>query len=315
MTITDIAADDLPFAEDLFSQPPGRPLEERDQWKRRLIVHPYTGEKVPWTAVSTFIGALKDSEGLIKWTARQIVTGLGMDESLYVRAAGTDPGDVRSLDQIWEEAKRRAGSYAGANLGIALHGFHERVDRGVDPRVPTKYASDVEAYKAEMARQALTPDQRYLERYVLIPQYQLIGRIDGAWWRPVHDDTDVKHLLLGDRKMKQSRKSWYEEACQLGLYSLATHFFDPETGETEPITEALGNMEATGNRWNARPWNMNAGIILHAPAGSGTCQAYWANLQLGREVARVAHALRVLRAKKDYVRAMEPLVNGGPGEP
>jgi hypothetical protein len=316
MTITDIPADALPFADDLFSQPPGRPQEERDQWKRRLIEHPYTGEKVPWTAVSTFLGALKDSEGLLKWTARMVVTGLGMNEPLWVRAAGTDPGDTRSLDQIAEEAKRGAGAFAGANLGTAMHGFQDRVDRGEDPRVPSKYATDVEAYIAEMARQGLTPDTRYQERFVLIPKYQLIGRIDGAWWRtsetPVGEGlyVDGAELLLGDRKTKQSRKSWYEEACQLGLYSLATHFYDPETNATEPIAPGLesphlhDHADAMGV---GRPWNMNAGIIIHAPAGTATCTTYWANLKLGRRVAEVAHALRVLRTRKDYVTPMEPL--------
>jgi len=312
MTITDIPADKLPFADDLFAQPPGRPMEERDQWKRRLITHPYTGEKVPWTSVSTFLGALKDSEGLIKWTARMVVIGLGMDEALWVRAAGTDPGDTRSLDQIAEDAKRGAGAYRGASLGTAMHGFQERIDRGVDPRVPTKYASDLEAYKAEMTRQGLTADEKYLERFVLIPKYQLIGRIDAAFWRKV-DDTPVSQgggpteLHLADRKTKQSKKSWYEEACQLGLYSLATHFYDPETNTTEPVGRRGVGSGASHPDEVARPWNMNAGIIIHAPAGTGTAQTYWANLNLGRQVAEVAHALRVLRAGKDYVRAMDPL--------
>lgn len=313
VTITDIPADKLPFADDLFSQPPGRPQEERDQWKRRVIAHPYTGERVPWTSVSTFLGALKDSEGLIRWTARMVVTGLGMDEALWVRAAGTEPGDVRALDQIAEDAKRGAGAFRGANLGTAMHGFQERIDRGIDPRVPTRYASDVEAYRAEMTRQALTSDEKYLERFVLIPKYQLIGRIDGAFWRlgepgSVSPDTTSRanELHLADRKTKQSKKSWYEEACQLGLYSLATHFYDPETNTTEPIIPTLAHMVSDDGPIG-RPWNMNAGIIIHAPAGSGTAQTYWANLRLGRQVAEVAHALRVLRAGKDYVRAMEPL--------
>lgn len=295
MTISDIPASALPYADELFSQPPGRPQEERDQWKRRLITHPYTGEKVPWTAVSTFIGALKDSEGLLKWIARMIVTGLGRDEALWLRAAGTEPGDVRSLDQIAEDAKRAAGAFAGANRGTAMHGFYDRVDRGAEVGVPTKYESDIEAYKAEMERQRLAPDLTYQERFVLIPQYQLIGRIDGAWIRE-------GELHLGDRKTKQSKKSWYEEAAQLGLYSLATHFYDPETNTTEPITPGLELSDA-----HARPWNMNAGVIIHSPVGSGLCQAMWANLNLGRQVAAVAHSLRMLRAEKNYVRPMEPL--------
>lgn len=310
MTITDIHAAALPYADELFAQPPGRPAEERDQWKRRLITHPYTGQKVPWTAVSTFLGALKDGEGLIKWTARMIVTGLGMDEALWVRAAGTEPGDTRALDQIAEDAKRSAGAFRGANLGTALHGFQERIDRGVAPRVPAKYASDLEAYTAEMANQGLTSDTKYLERFVLIPQYQLIGRIDGAWWRYAGETIGgpFRELYLGDRKMKQSAKSWYEECCQLGLYSLATHFYDPETNTTEPITPEFVDQPLTvGAHENMAPWNMNDGVIIHAPAGSGTVQTYWANLNLGRRVASVAHALRCLRAEKGYIRPMEPI--------
>ncbi len=322
MTISDIPASALPYADELFSQPPGRPQEERDQWKRRLITHPYTGEKVPWTAVSTFMGALKDGEGLIKWTARMIVTGLGRDEALRLRAAATEADgtreSIRALDQIAEDAKRGAGAFDGANRGTAMHGFYDRVDRGVEVGVPEKYANDIEAYKAEMERQRLTPDLNYQERFVLIPQYQLIGRIDGAWERPVHGgdeygggrEVGMSELYLGDRKTKQSRKSWYEEAAQLGLYSLATHFYDPETNTTEPITPNLANgypgpgmLHETG--W--RPWNMNVGVIIHSPVGSGLCQAMWANLNLGRQVAAVAHSLRMLRAEKNYVRPMEPL--------
>lgn len=321
MTISDIPAGALPYADELFSQPPGRPQEERDQWKRRLITHPYTGEKVPWTAVTTFIGALKDSEGLLKWTARMIVTGLGRDEALWVRAAGTEPGDTKSLDQIAEDAKRGAGAFAGANRGTAMHGFQDRVDRGAEVNVPTAYVNDIEAYRAEMASQGLTPDDRFSERFVLIPQYQLIGRIDGAWWRDAGiPGIDPKELYLGDRKTKQSKKSWYEEAAQLGIYSLATHFYDPETNTTEPITPELERADPVYEGWgdmtdgtHARPWNMNAGVIIHAPVGSGLCQVMWANLNLGRQVAAVAHALRVLRSKNDYVRPMEP-IGGDPVE-
>lgn len=315
MTISDIPAGALPYADELFSQPPGRPQEERDQWKRRLITHPYTGEKVPWTAVTTFIGALKDSEGLLKWTGRMIVTGLGRDEALWVRAAGTEPGDTRALDQIAEDAKRSAGAFAGANRGTAMHGFQDRVDRGAEVNVPSAYVNDIDAYKAEMARQGLTPDARFSERFVLIPQYRLIGRIDGAWWRQPDrytgdPEADVPELYLGDRKTKQSRKSWYEEAAQLGLYSLATHFYDPETNTTEPILPAPYDRyppPPDHGYEGEHPWNMNAGVIIHSPVGSGLCQVMWANLNLGRQVAAVAHALRVLRSKNDYVRPMEPL--------
>lgn len=312
MTITDIPAAALPYQDELFAQPPGRPAEERDRWKRRLIEHPYTGEKVPWTAVTTFIGALKDAEGLIKWTGRQVALGLGMSEELWVRAAGTEPTDTRALDQIVDDAKRAAGSFRGATLGTALHGFQERVDRGQDPRVPTKYASDLEAYTAEMRRQGLIPVEHMLERFVLIPQYQLIGRLDCAYYRVT--GTGDRELHIGDRKTKQSAKSWYEEAAQLGLYSLATHFFDPETMAVTPITPALERADPMYEGWDGvdghgRPWNMNAGIIVHAPAGTGTAQAKWSNLNLGRQVAAVAHALRCLRAEKNYVRDMVP-----PGE-
>lgn len=317
MTISDIPASALPYADELFSQPPGRPQEERDQWKRRLITHPYTGEKVPWTSVSRFIGALKDPEGLLRWTARMIVTGLGRDEALRLRAAAIEADgtreSIRALDQIAEDAKRGAGAFDGANRGTGMHGFYDRVDRGVEVGVPAAYVNDIEAYKAEMARQGLTPDLNYQERFVLIPQYQLIGRIDGAWWRLTGEGDDEtpagRELYLGDRKTKQSRKSWYEEAAQLGLYSLATHFYDPETNTTEPITPALGGPEADylQKMEEGRPWNMNAGVIIHSPVGSGLCQVMWANLNLGRQVAAVAHALRVLRTKKDYVRPMEPL--------
>lgn len=306
MTISDIPAGALPYADELFSQPPGRPKEDRDQWGRRKIVHPYTGEVTGWTSVSTFIGALKDSEGLLKWTARMIVTGLGRDEALWLRAAGTEADgtreSIRALDQIAEDAKRGAGAFAGANRGTAMHGFYDRVDRGVEVGVPAKYANDIEAYRAEMERQGLAPELSMQERFVLIPQYRLIGRIDGAWTRE-------GELYLGDRKTKQSRKSWYEEAAQLGLYSLATHFYDPETNTTEPITPALGDEHGARDAREGlgRPWNMNAGVIIHSPVGSGLCQVMWANLNLGRQVAAVAHALRVLRTKKDYVRPMEPL--------
>jgi hypothetical protein len=54
------------------------------------------------------------------------------------------------------------------------------------------------------------------------------------------------------------------------------------------------------------PVNQDWGIIVHLPAGTGTCELYWANLNIGWRLAQLALTIRQERSVKN---ALVPFVS------
>jgi hypothetical protein len=75
-----------------------------------------------------------------------------------------------------------------------------------------------------------------------------------------------------------------EIACQLYLYSRATHIYDHRT-------ETLSEMPKV---------NQDKAMVIHLPVGDAECELYEINLELGSRVAAVAEVVRELRKRKDF---------------
>jgi len=240
----------------------------RDRYGRPLIVPPEGGKPVGYTRVSTLAKALDDKTALTKWKQRQVVIGLGARPDL-VAVAGAVKGDDRKLDEIVETAMTAAESERAANIGTALHALSEQVDAdcAIDS-LPMEFRADLSAY-----RQAMEPiDIVATEMFVVTDEVQAAGTFDRLVRMP------DGRVLVGDLKTGKHEPNYpHAAATQMAVYSRG-HLYDPERGR-------VGHLPSLGI-------DQDHGLLIHLPAGTGTCALYLVDLNVGWSLAQTAVAVR-----------------------
>ena len=73
-----------------------------------MILPPNGGKRVAYRRVTTFVGALEDINGLLKWKARQVAYGMGQRRDLVLSAAAANPDNKKALGNIAETAAEHA---------------------------------------------------------------------------------------------------------------------------------------------------------------------------------------------------------------
>ena len=253
----------------------------RDRFGRPMIMQP-NGKRTPYRRCTTFVGCLDDTNGLMKWQARQIAYGMGQRNDLTLAAAAADPGDKKTLHDIAEKAKEAAKSSAAADIGTALHSFTERIDRGLPlGMVPMEYMPDLEAYKEA------TKNIEYLgiETFRVHDEWQIAGTADriGMWrGRPVIMDIKTGSI---DYPAKM--------AMQLAMYARSVPYDIP--------TDTRGE--------DPQPVDLNWGIIIHLPAGQGVCDLYEIDLAKGWGACLIARKVWNWRGTKDLTKQVDPNAN------
>lgn len=256
-----------------------RPEPKRDGKERYLIVDPATGKERAWTRVTTFANALEDMYTLGEWEKRMVAKGIATRADLYALAAATSVDNKKKMDQICKDAKEAARASSGSNLGTALHGFTEQVDRGEDVYIPQPWDADIRAYQAALAEHHLKVKPEWIERVVLIPQYGLAGTFDRIYSR-------AGRLQIGDVKTGKVEYGWHKIAIQLSLYANAKWMVDLTTGQVEPMPEV----------------DQEQALIIHLPAGQAKADVYIVDIQAGWEAAYMCRVVRDWRARKDLAQ-------------
>jgi len=240
----------------------------RDRYGRPLIVPPEGGKPIGYTRVSTLAKALDDKTALTKWKQRQVVIGLGARPDL-VAVAGAVKGDDRKLDEIVETAMTAAESERAANIGTALHALSEQVDAdcAIDS-LPMEFRADLSAY-----RHAMEPiDIVATEMFVVTDEVQAAGTFDRLVRMP------DGRVLVGDLKTGKHEPNYpHAAATQMAVYSRG-HLYDPERGR-------VGHLPSLGI-------DQDHGLLIHLPAGTGTCALYLVDLNVGWSLAQTAVAVR-----------------------
>lgn len=245
---------------------------ERDRWGRPLVIPPEGGKPVGYTRATTFVDCLEDKSNLMKWKARMAVSGLMRRPDLQLAVTATAAEDKRKLDSLVEEALEAAGASASATIGTAIHALTERLDRGEElTNIPPAYQADLEAYRA-----ATSP----LE----VVQIETFGVVDslkvgGTWDRIVRYQG---RNYIADVKTGSIEYGILKIAMQLGMYANAEQY-DHTTGTRTPLPDV----------------DKDRAIIIHLPAGTGTCQLVWVDIRRGWEAVHVAAQVRAWRALKD----------------
>lgn len=242
----------------------------RDRWGRPLVVPPNGGKPTGYTRATTFVSCLDDTSNLTKWKQRMAVLGLMKRPDLQMAITSADPDDKKTLDRLVDEAQEANGASAAATLGTAIHALTEKIDRGEElPTVPLAYVPDLAAYK-----EATEP----LE----VLQIETFGvnddlKIGGTWDRIVRYQGKT---YIADVKTGSIDYAALKIAMQLGVYAHCLQY-DHTTNTRTPLDV-----------------DQDRAIIIHLPAGTGTCELVWVDIKAGWEAVQVAAQVRDWRSRK-----------------
>lgn len=256
----------------------------RDRFTRPLIVPPYGGKPVAYTRCTTYVGCLEDRYKLELYQQRQVAVGMSMRHDL-VLAAAAHRNDRDELDRIAKQASEAARSSAGATTGTALHRLAQDLDQGLPlADLPASAQTDLDAYAEATKR--LRP--LLVECFLVLDDIRVGGSADRVcevdmpgYDKPVIADIKTGNIEYGMGKI----------AMQLAVYAHGA-LYDPSTHERTPLPNV----------------DLERALVIHLPAGSGTCELVEVDIAAGwRAVTELAGRVRAWRKLgfKDLARRIE----------
>jgi hypothetical protein len=237
-------------------------------------------KKAPYTRCTTFVSAFEDTYNLEQWKLRQAAIGLSMRRDLQL-AVVAHRDDKKKLNAVCKEALDAVASSAAATTGTALHSLTEQMDRGQEVTgVPEANLADLAAYAA--ATVDLKPV--YIEQLVVHDPWQVAGTPDRIV--SYKGKRYISDLKTGDIEWGAGKI-----AAQLAMYA-RSEVYDIKTGE-----RSIHRAE------------LDKGLVIHLPAGTGQCEVVWIDLLAGWEIARTCRDVRdrrKLKARDLYAPFTEP---------
>lgn len=244
----------------------------RDRWGRPMILPVKGSKRVAYRRTTTFVGCLEDTYNLMAWKNRQVAIGMGQRPDLVLAAASADPDDKKRFNEIADKACEHALSSASATTGTSLHALTERLDRGQKlGHVPDPYPADLKAYEQATAAIEFTG----IETFRVHDDWKIAGTADRIGYYN-------GRLMIMDIKTG-SIDYPHKMAMQLAMYARST----PYDIATDKRTD------------DPKPVDLNTGIIIHLPAGQGTCDLYEINIAKGWGACLIAQQVWRWRAEKD----------------
>jgi hypothetical protein len=266
-----------------------RPEPERDRFGRYLLPTPHTGVMRPWTRATTLAHTLDDTTALTRWKRRMVLQGAAADPTLLttvpqltdalILADSSEAKELKAaLDAICDTAADIAGANQGSGWGTALHTVTEYHDAGrlSDIDVPVALLPDLAVYERTLDHHRIARPVEHIERIVVNTTVQTAGTYDRLLRLP------DGRLVVGDLKSQQYIFDWLAIAIQLAQYAHADAVLNPTTGDLEALPPDL---------------DITRGMVIHIPVRSGTCTLYEVDLEQGWEAAKLAFAIREVRAK------------------
>lgn len=261
----------------------GRGGYRRDQYGRPLVIQP-DGTFRPYVESSKATKLLTDTTALEFWQRAKSIRGVIHDDTLVerVRSLG-DPWDDMDkagraeLRAVLDAADIIAETHRARDEGTATHTALEQALRGeaYDPR----FEATISAVLRALADAGLTPDPDYVEVAIVNDELEMAGTMDLLVAQgQMHYATDLK-------TGKTVEHSHIEHPGQLVAYAGGV-LYDP-AAEVRLPTPTI---------------SQEIGYIIHAPAGTGECTIYRADLVNGRRACLLANAVREMRREsKDWL--------------
>lgn len=255
----------------------------RDRFGRPQIVGP-DGKKKYYTRVSTMAKTLEDTYTLGQWQQRQVIRGMALKPALLDRAiTAVTVGDAKGEDpkaalaEIADEAHVIAGSSDGAEYGTAVHSWTDYADFH-DPdvtKIPADMRADVAAYRLALEEAKIIPLEA--ETFVVCDELMCAGTFDRLY-RLQDGAVVIGDLKTGGWGAQYGTQSW---AIQLGIYAHGERYM--MTKEREPLHP---------------DFDPTRGLLVTAPARTGSCSLHELDLNAGWEAAQVAFWVRKYRKQK-----------------
>ena len=264
------------------------PEIDRDRYGRPMIVPPGGGKKVAYRRATTFVGCLEDTFNLSRWQQRNVAVGLADRPDLLLSVAA-HRDDKAKLNQLCEDAAEAAKAHAAATTGTAVHALTEIVDRGLDlPILPESALADVAAYRLATAG----IEWLAIERGIVVDDLTVHGTPDRIGRLP-----DGRVVVL-DLKTGSVEYGMGKIAMQLAMYAHG-QFYD----------------HVTGTRHEMPMVDLNTAIVIHLPAGSGTCELLEVDIEAGWEGVTVASQVWGWRSRKGLSRPFVAVDTNLPAAP
>jgi hypothetical protein len=155
-----------------------------------------------------------------------------------------------------------------------------------------------------------------VEQFVVVPDLSVGGTFDrlSYYEGPGPDGRPIAGNFITDTKTGSVKYGALKMASQLAVYSrgrLYDHTRFPVNASDKKAFAAWKKTEFTAEEAASAysdlpPVNQDWGIIVHLPAGTGTCDLYWVDLRIGWSLSQLALTIRQARSTK---RAMIPFVS------
>jgi hypothetical protein len=269
------------------------------------------------TRTTTFIDCIEDKSSLTDWAKRMVLVGAARRPDLVERARHLDPEvkeDKASLNALAESLTDSSGANDKSRRGTYLHDLTEYVDRG-EPLPAGISGEDLDDMAAYMVTTSVLKVIA-VEQFVVVPELGVGGTFDrlSYYEGPGPDGKPIAGNFITDTKTGSVQYGKLKMASQLAVYSrgkLYDHTRFPVNPSDKKEFAAWKKTEFTAEEAASAysdlpPVSQDWGIIVHLPAGTGECELYWANLNIGWRLAQLALTIRQERSTKG---ALVPFVS------
>lgn len=252
------------------------PMEkiDRDRYGRPMIRNA-ANKKEPYTRCTTFASVLEDTYNLSLWQQRMVAIGM-VDRPDLQLAVAAHRDDKTKLNSLVNDALEAAKAHAAATTGTALHALTEQHDRGqLDlAHVPAAYRADIQAYIEVTAPLEMVQ----IETFGVVDEL----KIAGTWDRVVRVGG---RCMIADLKTGSIDYGMGKIAIQLAIYAHCKRY-DVTTGTRHQLPDV----------------DQEHALVIHLPAGSGTCRLVDVDIAAGWEAVDLARQVKTWRARKGLAR-------------
>lgn len=252
----------------------------RDRWGRYLVLPPEGGKPVGYTRATTIAKTIDDTSSLMAWGERMTAIGLARRPDLY--ALIDDIADDKTeLNRLCDKAKEAGGATVRRDLGTHLHSILERSFTDADYQPPAAHADDVAAVHATLAAHGYTVIPDMCERIVVDDTNRIAGTFD-----LMLRDTAGRNIIADIKTGSTVKYSGVSFATQLAIYANADALYTQGAAKdgSDDLREPMPQVAH------------DHAIIIHVQPGSGQCDLY--ELQLDVGLLSLAMAVREARKSK-----------------
>lgn len=250
--------------------------------------HAYTLNGRRCKSVTAVAKLAQDSWALEQWRKRQIAIGMTKRPDLAERVASA-PDNRELLDQVCDEAFVAAGADQAAHRGSQRHRASELSDLGGN-LMTQQQRDDAAAWNRTLDKYRITVDPRFVEAFVIWPDYGIAGRLDRV--ASVGGVLRILDLKSGENAVRYPQST----AVQLALYGYAPLVSSRvvTVGDRSTVTE-----------WEPMPNDLDLSVGNVLLLGDGQEVGSLFDLDIERGWKGAMRALDLLEWRRENYRAAE----------